>query len=655
MMRAIVNSIWFAWFALFALVVLVRGSEGLGQPVNLDVNDTIVFVQAYNNSFFPVDSVTAQFARSVMDVGVTFMLPQAMHALGLKPEAQFLVLYLVQMAALATGLLLFFRAFSRDTGFLLLALTIAYLSVFTGFGRYLALGAAFKIVSSTLALAIGIVCLGVFLSGRSLLAAILAALLATYHPSHGLIVLGIIGGHTAWLAATRRLAVSSFLVFCSAVGLALVPFLVLVVANLPPATSFDRDAWWSYVFSKTSNLTPLQDGVALVAIILAGLAAGIVGLAGLAALDTDGRNVRLRATAILVAVMVLWGLQIVASEVVHSVTLTQLALTRATPYGALVLVSLVALVAYRCLRSGDRRDIAVGGLFAIGAIGALFPQALPVVGLPVATGALIRVRWLFQWNVIEQASAVLMVAAAAWYLWLPQLTDAGRRRSAWVLVVLTGASILFFGLRLPSLSVALLLATVWKPRLASFVPLRAAFVVGLIVIMAAFAVTLRKPWRLDRNERNQDLIAMVEQHVPPSGMVLSIPPTDGSTELILPLRASYLGWGEGQYLIYMPALTETVWARATTLGISPVVDDPACRKWLLNMMCRRQLFFARARARNDEWRSHLDEMRALAPSLSHALIRASHSCPGDRPVARFEDLLLVPIEAVARSCPQAAD
>ena len=140
----------------------------------------------------------------------------------------------------------------------------------------------------------------------------------------------------------------------------------------------------------------------------------------------------------------------------------------------------------------------------------------------------------------------------------------------------------------------------------------------------------------------------VREYVPQDGMVLVLPFRNFTGEFILPERATFLGWGESQYLFYNPPLAEEVWKRAALLGVEPVENDPSCAAWLWKTMCRRQYFAAEAGENNKIWRKNIKKIRKHAPSLSHVLMPQEMICDGDQVVAHTNGLALVPIKGVAR-------
>jgi hypothetical protein len=634
------------WFFILLFLIAIRGSEGLGEPVSIDVNDTIVFSEILSNPSFPPESISAQFIQSTKDTGLAVLPGKLMHDAGIPPRNQFLILYAVQMAVLSLGLLVFFSAFGRNPGYIFLAVLIAYLSAFTGFGRYLAIAAGFKIVSSGMALAVGFLVLGLHLQGKRYAAAIAAALLAAYHPTHGFVLLSMLGMHALWETYTRRQAINDLFRLGAVTLAALMPFIWFIVLRLPVKSDFDHAAWWSYVFNKSSNLTPLQDGLLVVVAIMAALVCGLVALRARA--RTADPEISARASTIIIITMVLWLVQILASEVFRSIPLTQLALTRSTPYAVLVLTALLAERACQAFVKGSDKDKLTGLLLVLGSMGAAFSSKLPLLGIPTNISPLIELDVFYQDQIVNHASLALIVAALAWWMWQPHLQEKDRRIWTNVLVSATIFSIVFFGLRTWSLAVGLILIMDWKPAWVSKIPATHIVIYGLLVVGIIFMLLTRNPWKFDRIEKVNDVVMIAKEHVPQDGMILVLPFRNSMGEFILPERATFLGWGESQYLFYDPPLAEEVWKRAALLGVEPTDSDPSCAAWLWKTMCRRQLFSAEARENNQVWRKNLKEIRKIAPSLSHVLMPQEMACGGDKIVARTNGLVLVPILGVTR-------
>lgn len=647
-LRHFSRNFFFQWFFILIFLLAVRGSEGLGVPVNLDVNDTIVFSEIAVNQDFPVDSISGQFVRATQDVGLILLPGRLMQAMGLSAESQFFVLYALQMVALSLGLLVFFSAFNRDFGFIFLSVLLAFVSGFTGFGRYLALGAGFKIVSSAFAMTLGFTVLGLHMHGRRYAAAVMAALLAAYHPSHGFVLLFILGCHALWECfVAKEKSFIELLKLGAVTTLALLPFVLLVVLRLPPSGDFSADLWWDYVFSKTSNLTPLQDGVLVVIGIMAALFFGITALRVWP--QTDSKETILksqRAIIIIVAVMLLWPVQIFVTEIWRSIPLTQLALTRATPYAVLVLIAVFAAQAYRAFMQGSAEDKMTGLFLVLGVMGAALPQYLPVLGIPTGTPAIIRTEMFFQGNVIEQANIAFLMAALAWWMWLPCLSALAQRKWAIILLVGTFAAVFLFGFRCPFLAIFIMIFLHFSPQVAHHFPISKIAIQGMIFLAAAILILGRDPWRSSEAHEIRSLLMMVESNVPRDAMILTLPPDAPEAEILIPSRAVFLGWGEAQYLIYLPYLAGPVWDRARLLGLNPV-SDSTCLNWLWRPMCRRQAFSKNGQEKNDIWRGNIKKMKKIAPSLSYVLMPAAMACRTDRIQDRSGNLVLIPLGGVA--------
>ncbi|MGB4107319.1 MAG: hypothetical protein WBK55_05940 [Alphaproteobacteria bacterium] len=638
------DSLLLQWLVILVLLVVVRGGEGLFEPLSLDVNDTVVFSEIAANPDFPEDSISAQFVSMTGDVGVALLPGKLMHAAGISPENQYLVVYALQMSLLALSLLVFFSAFGRDFSFILLAVLLAYVSAFSGFGRYLAIGAGFKIVSSGMALAAGFFILGLHLRGMRTVSAVIAALLAAYHPTHAFVLLSMLGCHALWETFyARTLSFAELMRIGAVTTAALLPFVFLFILKMPPHQEFDHGAWWSYVLSKSSNLTPLQDGVLVVTMIMATLVLGTIALRARAA-----HEVNTRAIGIIAVTIVLWTVQITVSEIFRSVSFTQLALTRATPYAVMVIVALLAWYVHRAFIEGNARDKFAGLLLVLGSMGAGLPSRLPFLGVPTITPPLVNTELFFQSQIVNHAALAIIVAALAWWMWLPILSEETRVRLTRALTFATIFCVIFFGLRTPFLAVGIILLMYYKPAVFSKLTARPVLIYGFFAIAVATVLIARSPWNVSRGHEIKGIMQAVETHVPLDGMILTVPFHNNVSEFLIPSRATFLGWSESQYLFYAPSLATQVWKRAALLGVQPVDSDPACGDWLWKPMCRRQLFAARAEEPNNAWRGNLREMKKLAPSLSHVLMPTGMICAGDKILAQAGDLVLVPLRGVAQ-------
>jgi hypothetical protein len=633
---------------LISLVILIRGAEGLGAPITLDINDSIVFYQIANSPDFPASSISARFSTTIVGIGTTFWPNIALQALGLSPEQQYFVLYLAQMATLAGGLLYFFRAFDSHFAFVLFAVLLALVSGYTGFGRYLALGGTFKIVTSTFAMTIGFFVLGMYLRSRDIGAAALASLLASYQPSHGAALLAVVFGHAAWSALQGRTRRKELYRLAAVTAACLLPFLLLVVARLPSGEVYDPDGWWAYVFSKTSNLTPLQDGALVAAAIIGTLLLGAAAARAEQDRQPDAQDDTMRRVVTLICVVIfLWAVQILASELLRSVTLTQLALTRSTPYAVLAIVAVYASKLFRALKDGEPAERAAALILVAGMIGMVAKSTrdlaiLPGVNLPVLDFFQIR-----HHAVLLQAPMALLTGVLAWWCWLPHMTTLRRKRATALLVTSVLVFALVFGLRLSILSAALALLLLRRPQIGARLKIAAGWSFVVVGVLAVTVLLDRNPWKRSPVAHYNLMTEIVQVHVAPGAMVLNIPAVDRAADHLLPTRASFMGWSEGQYMIYLPSLEPQVSERLELLGVHPVANATQCSGWLLKPMCRRELYLDKARDQDDAWRGRLEQMRRIAPTLSHALIRSSHLCQNDRPTARIAELTLVALADVA--------
>ncbi len=646
------KNIFLQWLLLFCCLLAIRGSEGLGKSISLDVNDTIVFSQILNNPDLPASSVSREYVTQSAKVGFTLLPAIWMSALDISPNLQFTIFYAVQLACLAFGLLYFFSSFRKEIGFIFLAMIFCYLSGFSGFGRYLAIGAGFKIVTSGFALTIGFIILGLHLRGKQYGAVALAAALALYHPSHALVLLSILGGHALWECFVLKSKNFMQLAKLGAATIALLtPFIYFVLLQIPHH-DFNHEAWWSYVFSKTSNLTPLQDGLFVVLGIQAALICGIVALRAKAK-DIGSNELTSRAISIIGVTMALWAVQIIFTELLPSVSIAQAALTRVTPYAVITVVAVLAERTYAAMYSGDHKERIYGFLLAGATIATAIPPWLPVLNIPTITPPIIDIDYFFQGSVLEQSSIAILIAGLAWWMWLPHFSASQEKfwtRIMWITIVFF---IIFLGLRLPSLAVLLMLVFHAKPKWYAKIPCGKPLIIGLLIVACAFVLLARKPWSFSREDNTTEIIALLENNVPKTGMVLTLPFRSTHGELALPTRAIFLGYGECQYVFYIPAMIDTIWKRAELLGLKPIDKDPeVCDDWLLNPMCRRQYFEAKAKEQNTIWRTNLAEIRKEASELTHVLMPETMLCKGDIVQAKTsQGLALVPIEnAVASDC-----
>lgn len=354
-----------------------------------------------------------------------------------------------------------------------------------------------------------------------------------------------------------------------------------------------------------------------------------------------------RAAALLGVVILLWAVQILASEVLRSIALTQLALTRATPYAVLIIVALYAKKIFCALKDGEPAERVTALILVSTIIFMATKQERNLIILPPVRFPLLDIFHFNHPAVLQQAPVAVLTAVLAWWCWLPPMGQARRWQTAVFLASSVLLCALVFGLRLPILAVALALALLWYPQIVRRLKIPFACSILAIGILTTGVLLDRNSWKRSQAEAHSRILEMVQTHVPPDAMILTIPAGDLAADYLLPIRATFMGWSEGQYLIYLPQLESMVWERLNLLGVHPVVDAPECAGWLLKPMCRRQLFWDKATEYRDAWRGQLKEMRRIAPSLSHVLIRSSHLCKQDRPTAMVDSHALVALQDVA--------
>lgn len=144
------------------------------------------------------------------------------------------------------------------------------------------------------------------------------------------------------------------------------------------------------------------------------------------------------------------------------------------------------------------------------------------------------------------------------------------------------------------------------------------------------------------------LLGMVIVHTPKTSTILVLPFKNSVGEILLPTRATYLGWGESQYVFYKPELIDEIWARAALIGVYPVDQDEACKDWLWKPMCRRQLFAERYGKIDPVWRDNVEEMKKRVPSLTHVLLPEEGICQGDEILGTAEGHALLSIDRLGK-------
>ena len=234
----------------------------------------------------------------------------------------------------------------------------------------------------------GLVALALVYRRAYVKAAFVAGLLMWVQPSHALIVGAVVvvahlGVEGRPAAPRLALAIGAFAVAAAPAVMALAP---AVPALLAPG--IDADTWWDYMRARKHTIFPFSGGVRFLVGLALVAAAGLIARAVMAREDArvareDGAAAaaRERVTVLaLVTLAVICAVGVAAAELVPSIALTKLVLTRASTYAMILLVLYLCAFGRRLLASAAPAAMACGAL-ALGLL--VWLDLAPRYGVPL--------------------------------------------------------------------------------------------------------------------------------------------------------------------------------------------------------------------------------------------------------------------------------
>ena len=640
------------WLLVLAMLCLLRGwSPGYEAQWYFHKTDLISLASILADDSYPKETIFFQFANTLDTFSLGLRIYRVLIGLGVGPGTLYLVTTYLQIFALALGSSLIAYSFRPALSHLVLSSGVAFLGVFFLFGRYLNLDGIFWLsFSSGHAVGVGLIIIGLLLNRFDRSAAVLAAILSLYHPSHGLVAIALVTVVQVWRlgggAAQFRKIVSVALIG-GALWMPIYAFYFLMV----PPFDVSVEQWWTMAVAIQRVMTPLADGMPVVSGLLAG---GLLTIGLLSCREFDCiRDTAGRARVVAALVLLLLLVQCFAGEFAQFARLAELCLTRSQPYMAII--SAVAVVAiarlwWQSSNAGENDRLAD----RCAAILVIVVALAPPLRLPILWPPPFHIDTIYPLMVLDQWRCVLVLAAALYW---------SRRRGDQVNPIvlnstyglfLTGYTLLL-GLRTEVLCATALLGIFYLPSVRALVPTipwppKSAIPGALgvaFVIVAALSLQKRPGWSNATLKYGMG-DSVIQQHVPKGAMILVVPHSASGVIQLLPYYSEFLDGYEMRFTLYAPWLTALALDRLHLQGINPLDYRDECSKsplWL--SQCLKIRFSKDATRRDDAWRRNLKRMIQLSPRLTHVLILQRHMCSNDKPEAETGQFALIRVGDVA--------
>lgn len=652
--------------------------------LSLDDNDFIIMPRMLEHYERYEGTVFAAFSEKLAGFNLFVDMSSLLWSLGLDAQSQYILFYFMMFILASLGMVAWLFAFELPFLLRLVGVFLIPLGIFHGFGRFMSFMYYGKATPSTIVLGLGFLALALFLTGRYRWATLIAALMFYLHPAHaGILVILIMGYLTveAGFALLRRhWTVVRRYAHCCAICLLAVPFLTQYSLLAVQEPNYSLGLWLRFLRAKTSNPLPMGDGYPTVIAIVATLVVFAAVWARLLALQMArqlqaSRDTVWRVLWVSTVLILFWVVQVYFTHWRETALVIKIVFTRATPYFGMVAILAILVATWWGLRGSVNRWCAAipwaflllssaatgmaGGLDAPALGGILAPTYEDIIKDahdvelarhfdPFVLGCTLLALTLHgRWQALADVLAVVALTAA-------YLAFGGKVSYVFAVCALTSRWIVdagYWARLLPSAR--------WAPApqviLVLLVPASIYLMLQDNVLVDRGIATVRAFAEGEAGAGDQEAVAvmdMIAEHTDPQAAIIHVPHGDDISSHILTERAVFLDRMETQYALYAPELTPMVVARLETYGIAldDIVDDQFCswsNRYLWVFMCYRTLYFVRTNEVRDDWRGNLEEVQRQFPRVSYAVIRRSHACREDDPVAETEDHLLVPLGAVA--------
>jgi hypothetical protein len=629
----------------FAMLCLLRGWTPRYEAQSFfHKTDLISLASILEKGSYPPETIFFQFAKTLSTFSLGLWGYRHLIEFGVTPETLYLATTYLQIAAFAIGTSLIAYAFRPIMSHIALTCGVVFFGVFFVFGRYLNLDGAFwESYSSGHALSIGLVVVGLLLNKFDRSAVVVAAAVALYHPSHGLVAVALVAATQIWRLGGDETDRLRQVVFVALIATALFVPIYSFYFVMIPRLDVSVDEWWTMAVAVQRVMTPLADGIP-VAVGL--LVAGLLTIALLSCREFESlRETAGRARVVAGVVLLLLLLQCFTGDFAHLTRIAQLCLTRSQPYMAII--SGAALVAIaRLWWEGSSPGATDPSADRIAAIIVVTTALVPPLRLPNLIPQLVQIDTVTPLMVLDQWRCVLVLSAALyWSLRRNAESKSMVLHAAYICFVV--GYVLLLGLRVEVISSAALLALTNTPY---SLPARSLFPKALtvaFVIVAALSLQKRPGWSaatLTRDEADN----VIREHVEKGSMILVVP-QGYSDDIIhlLPDYSEFLAGYEAKFTLYAPWLTSLTLERLTLQGINPLDYKAQCRNPLLFSRCLYVQYAQATQRRDDTWRTNLKRMTELSPRLTYVFILRRYACKDDKPQAETSQFVLVQVGDVA--------
>lgn len=655
---------------LAALAAWIAARQFIGWPLNATEIDFAMMPRILGARDAFEGTIYLTLAEHLSRLSVMPFLSGLLESWGIIAERQLVYFNLIQafLMCLGPAAVVWAALRSRNPWLVPLGLLLFLLS-----GKHYL--AYFKLVSSTFVS--GIVILAVaFSAARSYrLAAAFAGLVGCIHPTYFLVTIGaIVFMH--WFSsgpAFRPGKIGTRLAPLKPLLFVVIPIFAYWLINIGVIAQpqENKELWFSYMQSRSDLAFPLRQGIFQL-----GEALLFLALAGLvfrreATLDHDSAFKPLFFLTIYAILLVF--IQIISSEIIHSSTLTRLALSHRIQF-TFAIVGYVGLIAVVLRHFSSPK----GALLWLPILAFVILNGVPRFPALALTDSSIFAMLVLALQSVENAfrperRRVALGSLAAWL-------GAG----AVIKHFASGRANIFIS------AVAALAAESYISRRWSFyskhLPSLKRVTIMVVFAIASYHYAGKTNWALivsdwhafsqgeaadfDSEPRKgrleyRQFIRFVTDHVGPNEQILAVPFFITQSFNPVPYRAMFMDWQESNYVLYIGGLTQRVIDKLAVYGIDPNVRPDWCTRSTMlfakkgdkQHRCGRRALEGQAREKIMEWRDNIPRIRELGPKVSWVLIRQGALCEGDQVEGRLGDFALmkldnaVPTSSCTRSFP----
>jgi hypothetical protein len=678
------KKIWLAIISMTSIYVILHAKTILEFQYNPASADFFFFAHIKENLPSFENSLTLDMVKKVEPISWLMKISMSLTGIGVSPTSQYAIFLCLQVVLVLTGIFLIVSGLNRSYQESILCSILFLNSYFSNFGRYIKLSFIHKVVTSTLGLSFGFLAIGFFIRGQFVISTWIAALMLYIHPTHALIVLSIFHTYILYIYFLKRyLPAKKIAYIYIGTGIIVLPWIITTLINSETIFSGAIDeSWWTLIMSKISTPFPLHDGIVVVipSLIIFALVYWLMGLMTIISPDSSYGRSRWVVASVLLA----WLAQIIFTEILPTSFVTQLALTRSTPYAGLFMVIVYVGMLWMHKESDHSgawllflllpvvffERILVPPLqrFFYGRY-AIYPECLIVlfclilyiekqklIPLSVRAQKVINLIWK-SGKSIAIGSVITFGLLVAYKISINGFNSIRNFfyeiivGSQWESSHIIALSLILTG-SLWQRWRSCFTNCIWSSSMIYKRSSVVVFAVALIALMPHLQ-TLPALRGLMLNLYNNPLVKMkqfIDQYTEKNSMMLIIPLSDTKKLSTIPFRPVFLDHFEVIFVLYNPSTTREVIDRLKLMGMDFDLwtSNSNCfglRQYLVPV-CRQRVFARHASEYSDDWRVNLTEMRKIAPNLSYVLMKKKYMCLEDKPTYTSGDLALLHINDV---------